>query len=109
MVTVVAANAQPARRSNANHAAASAASTAANSTGLSSTLEPAVAWVQNANATTAQNTTGATRRASRTARSRTSPVVFRARNVAPYSTQIATSVMPVNIAVRLQQVARTCR
>ncbi len=55
-----------------------------------------VTCVQMAKATTAAAVTGATRRASRPARSRMSPVVFRHRNVAPCSRQISTRVIPVN-------------
>ena len=55
-----------------------------------------VTCVQIAKATTAAAVTGATRRASRPARSRMSSVVFRDRNVAPCSRQISTRVTPVN-------------
>ena len=59
------------------------ASTAANSIGLSRAPLPALACVQDMNATTAMAVNGATRRASRPARTRMSPVVLSDRNVAP--------------------------
>jgi hypothetical protein len=98
MTNVVTAKAQPSRRSATSQAAPMAPSTAPTSTTLSSTPLCAMTCVQKAKTATMTATNGALRRAARPARSRTSPVVFRAMKVAPCSTQIASKVSPTHSA-----------
>ncbi len=90
---VVIAKAQPSWPSRISQ---STASTAETGIGPGTTPWLITIWVQAAKARITTAVTGAARRANAAACFRISPVVFRARNVEPCSTQMATRVSPTN-------------
>ena len=98
IVTAVAANANPSRRSLTSQTAARMARIASSSSGRRKNVPVVETCVQTAKPTTAAAVNGATRRASRPDRSCSSPVVRRDKKVAPCSRQISTRVTPVYTA-----------